>query len=84
VFTSGGTQSNLQALLLARDEALAAGADPARLRVLAGECGHFSVQKSAALLGLPAGAVVTVPATRTSGCAPTRSRPNWTAAPAKG
>jgi L-2,4-diaminobutyrate decarboxylase len=61
VFTSGGTQSNLQALLLARDEALAAGADPARLRVLAGECGHFSVQKSAALLGLPADAVVTVP-----------------------
>ncbi|MBY8880812.1 pyridoxal phosphate-dependent decarboxylase family protein [Actinacidiphila acidipaludis] len=61
VFTSGGTQSNLQALLLARDEALAAGADPARLRVLASECGHFSVQKSAALLGLPAGAVVTVP-----------------------
>jgi L-2,4-diaminobutyrate decarboxylase len=60
VFTSGGTQSNLQALLLAREEALAAGADPARLRVLAGECAHFSVQKSAALLGLSPGAVVTV------------------------
>ncbi|SEN62951.1 pyridoxal phosphate-dependent decarboxylase family protein [Actinacidiphila rubida] len=61
VFTSGGTQSNLQALLLAREEALAGGADPARLRVLASKCGHFSVQKSASLLGLPADAVITVP-----------------------
>jgi L-2,4-diaminobutyrate decarboxylase len=60
VFTSGGTHSNLQALLLAREEALARGADPARLCVLASECGHFSVQKSAGLLGLPAEAVVTV------------------------
>lgn len=61
VFTSGGTQSNLQALLLAREEAVSRGADPARLRVLASECGHFSVQKAAKLLGLPADAVVPVP-----------------------
>ena len=61
VFTSGGTQSNLQALLLAREEAVSRGADPARLRVLASECGHFSVQKATKLLGLPAEAVVTVP-----------------------
>ncbi|WP_084961064.1 pyridoxal phosphate-dependent decarboxylase family protein [Thermoactinospora rubra] len=62
VFTSGGTQSNLQALLLAREEARAA--EPGRLRVLASEAAHFSVQKSAKLLGLDPGAVVAVPADR--------------------
>jgi L-2,4-diaminobutyrate decarboxylase len=61
VFTSGGTQSNLQALLLAREEAVARGADPARLRVFTSECGHFSVRKSVTLLGLPAEALVVVP-----------------------
>ncbi len=68
VFTSGGTQSNLHALLLAREEALlragAARADellPSRLRVLATDQGHFSVVKAARLLGLGADAVVTVP-----------------------
>lgn len=61
VFTSGGTQSNLQALLLAREEAVSRGADPARLRIMTSECGHFSVRKSAKLLGLPADAVVTLP-----------------------
>ncbi|WP_458243936.1 lysine decarboxylase DesA [Streptomyces sp. MAI_2237] len=59
VFTSGGTQSNLQALLLAREEAKADS--PAGLRVFASEVGHFSVQKSAKLLGLGPDAVVTVP-----------------------
>ncbi|WP_304550499.1 aspartate aminotransferase family protein [Blastococcus sp. TF02A-26] len=66
VFTSGGTQSNLQALLLARDETLArlpGGALPegARLRILASGQAHFSVTKSARLLGLGADAVVAVP-----------------------
>ncbi len=61
VFTSGGSQSNLHALLLAREEAVSRGADPARLRVLVSECGHFSVQKAARLLGLPADAVIAVP-----------------------
>jgi L-2,4-diaminobutyrate decarboxylase len=61
VFTSGGTQSNLQGLLLARDRALAIHGDPARLRILASADGHFSVQKAARLLGLGDGAVVTVP-----------------------
>ncbi|MFI7520253.1 pyridoxal phosphate-dependent decarboxylase family protein [Micromonospora globbae] len=68
VFTSGGSQSNLQALLLAREEACAAaqGHDARRdllprLRVLTSTAGHFSVQKSAKLLGLAADAVVTVP-----------------------
>ncbi|MER8005640.1 lysine decarboxylase DesA [Streptomyces sp. NPDC094149] len=59
VFTSGGTQSNLQALLLAREEAKSDS--PAKLRVFASEAGHFSVQKSAKLLGLGPDAVVTVP-----------------------
>ncbi|MFF4830648.1 lysine decarboxylase DesA [Streptomyces sp. NPDC001315] len=59
VFTSGGTQSNLQALLLAREEAKTDSL--ARLRVFASEVSHFSVQKSAKLLGLSADAVVSIP-----------------------
>ncbi|OIK24611.1 lysine decarboxylase DesA [Streptomyces malaysiense] len=62
VFTSGGSQSNLQALLLAREEAKCD--DPGKLRILASEVGHFSVQKSAKLLGLGPDAVVTVPVDR--------------------
>ena len=61
VFTSGGTQSNLQGLLLAREQARAAGAPDHRLRILASEEAHFSVQKSARLLGLGEDAVVAVP-----------------------
>ncbi|MGB2569122.1 pyridoxal phosphate-dependent decarboxylase family protein [Micromonospora citrea] len=71
VFTSGGTQSNLQAMLLAREEACARavsfpGPRPSRpellsrLRVITSVAGHFSVQKAAKLLGLGADAVVTV------------------------
>lgn len=59
VFTSGGTQSNLQALLLAREEAKAGSL--ATLRVFASEVSHFSVRKSAKLLGLGADSVVSVP-----------------------
>ncbi|MFC5955594.1 lysine decarboxylase DesA [Streptomyces pratens] len=59
VFTSGGTQSNLQALLLAREEAKTR--DLATLRVLTSEVSHFSVQKSAKLLGLGQDAVVSIP-----------------------
>ncbi|KAB1946343.1 aspartate aminotransferase family protein [Micromonospora sp. ALFpr18c] len=68
VFTSGGSQSNLQALLLAREEACADALGPAaraellpRLRVLTSAAGHFSVQKSAKLLGLAPDAVIAVP-----------------------
>jgi len=61
VFTSGGTQSNLQGLLLARDRALTTHADAGRLRIFASADGHFSVQKAARLLGLGDGAVVSVP-----------------------
>ncbi|SCF32932.1 L-2,4-diaminobutyrate decarboxylase [Micromonospora purpureochromogenes] len=71
VFTSGGTQSNLQAMLLAREEAVdragtSGGTRPSRpeslsrLRILTSAAGHFSVQKAAKLLGLDADAVVTV------------------------
>lgn len=59
VFTSGGSQSNLQALLLAREEAKTD--DLGRLRILASEVSHFSVKKSAKLLGLGPDAVITVP-----------------------
>lgn len=63
VFTSGGTQSNLQALLLAREEMLV-GADRAatipKLRIFATTESHFSVGKSAGILGLAADAVVGV------------------------
>ncbi|MFE7433684.1 lysine decarboxylase DesA [Streptomyces tendae] len=62
VFTSGGTQSNLQALLLAREEAKAE--DFASLRIFASEVSHFSVKKSAKLLGLGPDAVVSVPVDR--------------------
>ena len=66
VFTSGGTTSNLQALLIARNRAVAglrrsasaAGRSErlpellGRLRIFASEASHFSIRKSAALLGL--------------------------------
>ncbi|MFD5710794.1 lysine decarboxylase DesA [Streptomyces pharetrae] len=59
VFTSGGSQSNLQALLLAREEAKTE--DLGRLRIFASEVSHFSVKKSAKLLGLGQDAVVSIP-----------------------
>lgn len=75
IFTSGGSQSNLHALLLARDEACklvekeaaASGETVAtseilpRLRILTSQAGHFSVQKAAAILGLGYEAVIPVP-----------------------
>nr|WP_323127123.1 pyridoxal-dependent decarboxylase [Brevibacterium atlanticum] len=76
IFTSGGTQSNLQALFLARENVMAglhANADSttrtdaarpellSRLRILATDQAHFSVSRAAFLLGLDADAVVTVP-----------------------
>ncbi|MDQ1029048.1 L-2,4-diaminobutyrate decarboxylase [Streptomyces umbrinus] len=67
VFTSGGSQSNLQALLLAREEAKPgragweASASHAKLRIFASEVSHFSVKKSAKLLGLGQDSVVSIP-----------------------
>ena len=68
VFTSGGTQSNLMALLLARDAAATGrrvavdglGPEAARQRVLCSQAAHFTVQRSASLLGLGSAAVETV------------------------
>jgi L-2,4-diaminobutyrate decarboxylase len=72
VFTSGGTQSNFQALLLARDRyccrqfgrsvqatGLPAAADS--LRVLCSEQAHFTGRQAAHHLGLGEDALVTVP-----------------------
>nr|BFD87815.1 lysine decarboxylase DesA [Streptomyces sp. Xyl84] len=59
VFTSGATQSNLQALLLAREEAKSDSLTT--LRIFTSEVSHFSVQKSAKLLGLSPDSVVSVP-----------------------
>ncbi|MBR7827460.1 aspartate aminotransferase family protein [Actinospica sp. MGRD01-02] len=71
--TSGGTESNHFALLLARDAALARAyaVDPAetgipaaaagRLRILTSEVAHFSVARAAAQLGLGERAVIPVP-----------------------
>ncbi|MQA15813.1 MAG: aspartate aminotransferase family protein [Pseudonocardiaceae bacterium] len=74
VITSGGTESNLMGLLLARDHAVRTkrGLDPARtgllpddagrLRVLCSSAAHFSVARGAGLLGLGEDSVVAVPA----------------------
>lgn len=72
VFTSGGTQSNFQALLLARDrhcsrrfgcdvqtDGLPSEAES--LRVLCSEAAHFTGKQAAHHLGLGEDAVVTVP-----------------------
>ena len=59
IFTTGGTQSNLHALLLARGEALAAGADLADLRVVTSTNAHFSSRKAAMVLGMGEDAVLT-------------------------
>ncbi|MBG6185145.1 L-2,4-diaminobutyrate decarboxylase [Arthrobacter sp. CAN_A214] len=76
VFTSGGSQSNLQALLIARNHCVAglreelrlrgavAGRLPGlldRLRIFTSEDSHFSILKSASLLGLGFDAVIPVP-----------------------
>ncbi|UIA94716.1 aspartate aminotransferase family protein [Erwinia tracheiphila] len=62
VFTSGGTQSNLMGLMLARDAFFARQGhsvqqdgipgDLRKIRVLCSENAHFSVQKNMALMGL--------------------------------
>lgn len=72
VFTSGGTQSNLMGLLLAREAAvrkffgasafqsgLPAGAE--KLRILCQQHAHFSATQAAGLLGLGRDAIVPIP-----------------------
>lgn len=73
VFTGGGTQSNYMGMLLARNQACSThfnvdvhreGLPPEarKLRILCSDHAHFTVQKSAARLGLGTDAVVTVEA----------------------
>ncbi|WP_323747155.1 pyridoxal phosphate-dependent decarboxylase family protein [Catenulispora pinisilvae] len=72
VLTSGGTESNLMGLLLARDDVLRRrfDADPdldgvppfaaGRMRILASDQAHFSVARNAAVLGLGERSVIPV------------------------
>jgi L-2,4-diaminobutyrate decarboxylase len=71
IFTAGGTQSNYMGLLLARDALLddrlgwcvrrqGLPKEARRLRILCSEAAHFTVEKSAAQLGLGTEAVVRV------------------------
>ena len=72
IFTSGGTQSNFMAMLMARDACIHSHRnwqtqwdglppDASRLRFLCSEAAHFTVEKSAYQLGLGTGAVIHVP-----------------------
>lgn len=72
VFTSGGTQSNLMAMLLARDfqcqqhtgqvnKQQGLPQDFKRLKIFTSQVSHFSIQKAAAILGLGYDSVVSVP-----------------------
>ncbi len=71
IFTSGGTQSNYMALLLARESCLETRwkwqaqtrglpAEARQLRILCSDVAHFTVEKSAAQLGLGTDSVVRV------------------------
>lgn len=71
VFTSGGTQSNYMALLLARNEYCAKNflvnvskqglpIEAKKLRIFCSEKAHFTVQQSAAQLGLGMDSVVSI------------------------
>ncbi len=74
VFTSGGTQSNLQGLLLARDRyarqrlgwdirSLGLPSEAGRWRVLCTADTHFTVAAAMSVLGLGARALIAIPAT---------------------
>ncbi|QJD58247.1 aspartate aminotransferase family protein [Pseudomonas sp. gcc21] len=76
IFTSGGTQSNLMGLLLARDRLVQAvwgrsvreqglPPDAHRIKILCSEAAHFSIGKNMALLGLGWASVVAVRTTET-------------------
>ncbi len=72
IFTSGGTQSNLMGLLLARDHFCLSQfgldlrndglpVDSRKMRIYCSEIAHFSIENSAHLLGLGSRSVVKVP-----------------------
>jgi L-2,4-diaminobutyrate decarboxylase len=71
-FTSGGSQSNYMAMLLAREACVekhfgwhgakrGLPAEASRLRILCSEAAHFTIGKSAAQLGLGTDAVAQIP-----------------------
>ncbi|MFC4818385.1 pyridoxal phosphate-dependent decarboxylase family protein [Flavobacterium sp. GCM10023249] len=71
IFTSGGTQSNMMGLLLARDHYIKSNyaIDPkmeglpheaSKFKILCSEISHFSLKKNLSLLGLGQNALVTV------------------------
>lgn len=65
IFTSGGTQSNLQAMLIARNMAASKLEGPlperlGRLRIYCSEDAHFSIRNAAMLLGLGAKAAIAI------------------------
>ncbi|MBB1313002.1 pyridoxal-dependent decarboxylase [Aliivibrio sp. SR45-2] len=71
VFTTGGTQSNLMALLLAREQCntkldntkkASLPTNTSKFRILCSEYSHYSIQKAAFVLGLGQEAVISVPA----------------------
>lgn len=84
VFTSGGTQSNLMGLLLARDRAASRAGCPVardgiteparRFRIVCSSASHFSVVKAARILGLGDQALVEVPADERGRLRPDRVR----------
>ncbi|MEX0729403.1 MAG: aspartate aminotransferase family protein [Aquisalimonadaceae bacterium] len=73
VFTSGGTQSNLMAMLLARETCCGSLSEPhagrlpglsedyRKLRIFTSQASHFSIRKAASVLGLGYDAVISVP-----------------------
>ncbi|WP_419867867.1 pyridoxal phosphate-dependent decarboxylase family protein [Chryseobacterium sp. CT-SW4] len=72
IFTSGGTQSNLMGLLLARDTYIKKNydmipdqhglpSDAKKFRIFCSEVSHFSLSKGASILGLGKDAIVSVP-----------------------
>ncbi|AXR07883.1 pyridoxal phosphate-dependent decarboxylase family protein [Salinimonas sediminis] len=72
IFTSGGTQSNLMGMLMAREQAVARycpehcvkhqglPAIASKFRIFTSQLSHFSIQKAAALLGLGYESVIAV------------------------
>ena len=72
IFTSGGTQSNLMGLLLARNHFMIEnyGIDPMKkglpfegkkFKVFCSACAHFSIKRNAGILGLGQDSVIEVP-----------------------
>jgi glutamate/tyrosine decarboxylase-like PLP-dependent enzyme len=58
---NGGAESNLTALMVARDLAIAAGAARDDLVIMAGEHAHYSIARARHVLGLEAAALVAIP-----------------------